>query len=181
MTRTTWTLAFLFVSLFTAVTPASGDGLRDPHIRSNESELLTAVRDGARLSPTLQHLVEGLEASDVVVYLMFSREESPRMAGHIAWLTKAAGRRYLRISIDRRTLGCDRIAILGHELHHAMEIAESPAVTDEVSLGGLYRRIGFKSAVGKADCFDSAGAILAGQLIKRETRERYTELTSRTR
>ena len=181
MTRTTWTLAFLFVSLITVGTTAAGAEVRDPHIRSTESELLTAVRDGARLSPTLQSLVERLEASDVIVYLMFGREESPRMAGHIAWLTKAAGRRYLKISVDRRTFGADRIAILGHELHHALEIAESSAVTDEVALGALYRRIGFKSAVGGADCFDSAGAILAGQLIKRETQERYAELTSRSR
>ena len=133
--------------------------------------------DGARVSPTLRHLRDRIDASDVVVYLMFDRNVAPNAAGHTSFLTAAAGRRYLRVSIDRRLIGCERIAILAHELHHTLEIAESPAVRDEAGLAALYRRIGFTAGPGHTDCFDSVGAILAGQLVRREILGRYTELT----
>ena len=57
---------------------------------------------------------------------MFDRAPSRATAGHISLLTASGGRRYLRVSLDRNLLGCERIAILAHELHHAVEIAESP-------------------------------------------------------
>ena len=44
MTRTTWTLAFLFVALLTATPATANPGFRAPHIRSSETELLDAVR-----------------------------------------------------------------------------------------------------------------------------------------
>lgn len=181
MTRSAWTLAFLFLRLLTVHARAAEQELRDPHIRSSEAELLDALAKGARVSPTLQRLVDRLEASDVLVYLMFDRSPSPTTAGHISLVTAAAGRRYLRISIDRRNIGCQRIAILGHELQHAVEIADDPAVTDQAGMAALYRRIGFRSANDRIDCFDSLPAIAAGQLIQREVLARYTEFTSRSR
>jgi hypothetical protein len=176
MTRSTWTLAFLFLALF-APARAADPAFADPHIRSTEPELLEALAQGVRVSPTLRDLVDRLETSDVVVYLTFDRSLSPQLAGHLSLITAAPGRRYVRVAIDRRNLGCQRIAILGHELHHAIEIAESPAVVDEASLSALYRRIGFRSAGASVDCFDSIGAILAGHTVRKEALARYTEFT----
>jgi hypothetical protein len=182
MTRSTWTLAFLFLALISARTAGISSDIGDPHIRSSEAELLAAVHDGIHLSPTLQHIVGRLETSDVIVYLMFNRPAAAaRPTAHISLLATSAGRRYLRVTIDRSSTGCERIALLGHELHHALEIAESPSVTDEAGLAALYRRIGFRSVNDHTDCFDSVGAILAGQLIARELRGRYTDLTFRSR
>jgi hypothetical protein len=169
MTRLIWTLAFLFVA-FTPDPLASERVEFDPHIRSAEPELLDAVADGAPLSPTLHHLVDRLDASDVVVYLSFDRSPAPRMAGHLSLISAVPGRRYVRVSIDRRLAGWQRIAILGHELHHAVEIAESPSVTDETTLVALYQRIGFRSDGDGVhrECFDSVGAILAGRSVEKE-------------
>ncbi len=139
----------------------------------------SALTKGARVSPTLQRLVDRLDASDVLVYLMFDRSPSSGIAGHTSLVTAAAGRRYLRISIDRRNIGCQRIAILGHELQHAVEIADEPSVTDPAGLAALYRRIGFRSANNYTDRFDSQPAIAAGQRIQREVLAHYTEFTSR--
>jgi hypothetical protein len=168
MTRTTWTLAFFFVSLFTVHVRAAKADVRDPHIRSLDREMLDELENGARLSPTLQRLVDRLEASDVVVYLMFDRAARPGTAGHISLITTVPGRRYLRISIDRRHFGCRRLAVLGHELQHAVEIAEAPGATDQDSVASLYRTIGFKSDTGRSDCFDSQLAIDTGLQVQRE-------------
>jgi hypothetical protein len=168
MTCSLRTLACLFVALTFAPPGAAGATCPDPHIRSTDTELLDALAQGARVSPTLRRLVDRLEASDVVVYLMFDPRASPELAGHLSLLTAVRGRRYLRVSIDRRTNGCRRIAILGHELQHAVEIAEAPWVTSEATLAALYRRIGFSSGIGRLDCFDSAGAILAGRTVEKE-------------
>jgi hypothetical protein len=178
MTRSIWTLAFLFLAL--TLQPLAHEGF-DPHIRSSEPELLDAVARGVDVSPTLRALVDRLETSDVVVYLAFDRSPSPQLAGHLSLITAAGGRRYLRVAIDRRNAGCQRIAILGHELQHAVEIAESPSVTDEAALAALYRRIGFRSEGGHIDCFDSVGAILAGRTVEKEVRDRYTEFTRGSR
>jgi hypothetical protein len=152
----------------------------DPHIRSSEGELLAAIANGERVSPALRHLVERIAGSDVVVYVMFDHMPSPSTAGHIAFITAVSGRRYLRISVDRRIGGCQLVAILGHELQHAVEIADEPSVVDEPSLSALYRRIGFTSTGARhTEAFDSQLAIATGQLVEREVRARYTEFTER--
>lgn len=181
MTRSTWTLALLFLTLLTVHPHAADLAVHDPHIRSSDAELLDAMASGVRVSPTLRRLVDQLESSDVVVYLMFDGSPSPKTAGHISLMTAVAGRRYLRISIDRRHTGCQRIAILGHELQHAAEIADAAWVTDQHGIASLYRGIGFKSGPAEADCFDSRLAIATGRIIQREVLARHTDFTHHTR
>jgi hypothetical protein len=53
-----------------------------------------------------------------------------------------AGQRYLRIQIAVAARGNELIALVGHELQHALEVAESPGVRDEPSLMALYEAIG---------------------------------------
>jgi hypothetical protein len=149
--------------------PTAQSGVRDPHLRSVEVDLFDDLDIGVRLSPTFRHLVARLEESDVVVYLMFDRSLTPSMAGHVSVMSAVGGRRYLRISIDRRTAGCQRLAILGHELQHAVEIAEAADAADQNTMAALYRRIGFRSANGRQDSFDSPLAIETGQQVRRET------------
>ena len=149
----------------------------DPHIRSDEPALRNALGDGSRVSPTLHRLVDRLEASNVVVYVMYDRSPTPTLAGHTSLLTMAAGRRYLRVSIDRRNAGCRLVGMLGHELQHAVEIADAPSAIDHAGVASLYQRIGFRSQGMNVDCFDSAEAILIGRIIEREVWARYNEFT----
>ena len=181
MTGSTWTLALLFLTLLTVHPQAADPAVRDPHIRSSDAELLDAMASGARVSPTLRRLIDQLESSDVVVYLMFDRSPSSHTAGHVSLITSVAGRRYLRISIDRRNIGCQRIAILGHELQHAVEIADEAWVTDQEGIASLYRGIGFTSGPHQVDCFDSRLAIATGRIIQREVLARYTDFTNHAR
>jgi hypothetical protein len=157
MTRSIWTLALCWLAL--AVAPAAAErNVRERHLRSTEPELADLIEDGVRASPTLRRLVDRVEASDVIVHVVFDRSWSPH----------AAGARYLRISIDRRIAGSQRLALLGHELQHAVEIADAPWVTSHEGVATLYKSIGFRSDNGHDDCYESRPAIEAGRQVQRE-------------
>jgi len=104
MTRSIWTLALFLLVLHTHAFAAELT-VRDPHIRSLELELLDDLQKGAHASPTLKALLDRLETSDVVVYLTFDHAMPAHMAGRVSLMVAVPGRRYLRISIDRRSVG----------------------------------------------------------------------------
>ena len=166
MPRSIWMLCLVLLALSLPLSAQSV--IRDPHIRSTEPELLDDIERGALLSPTLRRLIARIESSDLVVYLVFDRPASPAMAGHLSLLAAVPQRRYLRIAIDRRSSGCRRLAILGHELQHAVEIADADRVVDQDGVASLYRLIGFSSNAGCQACFDSQLAIDTGVRVQRE-------------
>jgi hypothetical protein len=98
----------------------------------------------------------------------YDRSPSPRSAGHISLMAAAGGRRYLRLSLDPRYGGWQQTAMLGHELRHALEIADAPSAIDQESVASLYRRIGFST---DDRCFESAAAIDAGRQVHAEVLE----------
>ena len=69
-----------------------------------------------------------LEHSDVIVYI----EEVPRLPGglegRMMMLPLSHGQRYVRIQIALRGAPDDSVALLGHELQHATEVAQEIAV-----------------------------------------------------
>ena len=93
----------------------------------------------------------------------------PSIAGHITLMGSAGGRRYVRLSVNPRHDGRQRLAILGHELRHAVELADAEAVIDQPSLLSLYRRIGFRSG---ERAFESDAAIAAGRRVPDELARR---------
>src|SRR5471032_275897 len=157
MTRTAWTLTCL---LLFCSTRTHADDCRppDPHIRTTDHEIAAAIADATDRSPTFRDLVERLDRSDVVVYVTFDLAPPAGLAGRTTFVSAAGGRRYLRIQIDRRSAGCRRLGILGHELRHAVEIADAAAVTSDASLAALYREIGFGGSQGREMRFESDAA-----------------------
>lgn len=164
--------AYLTLALnFFIVEPALANETRGPgpaHIRSDHHDLLDAVEAGSRSSATFERLVQRLGASDVIVYLVYDFAPLPGVAARISFLSTAGGWRYLRVSIDPKYTGCQRLALLGHEFEHAVEIAEAAAVVDASSLAALYRQIGFRSGADHEDRFDTLDAIRAGWQIQLE-------------
>jgi len=165
MTRTIGTHALVLILLFTLPTLADSH-VPDPHIRTTCAALREALARGSRVSPTLRAIIDRLEASDVVVYLVSQRSEMAGIAAHVSSVSAAGGRRYLRIVFDPKYGGCQLMGLLGHELRHALEIAEEPSVVDARSLAILYRRIGFSR--DGMDQFDSTDAIEAGRRVMRD-------------
>jgi hypothetical protein len=140
-----------------------------PHIRSSERLIQAALTDGIQLSPSFRGLLERLEASDVVVHIVFDLSPRRDIAGHLAFAVKAGGVRYLRIFLSYRLAATDLVCLLGHELRHAAEIADHPWVVDQASMLRLYSAIGESEAW--SGTFDTRDAVAAGDRVRQEVIE----------
>lgn len=151
-----------------AVAPLSESAVLEAptrHIRTTDSSIKALLKRGFRRSPTFSALVARLQQSDVYVYV----EEVPRlpnaMEGRLMMLPVAHGHRYVRIQIALRGATEDSVAVLGHELQHAVEVADASEVHDEGDLAKLYQRIGIR---GGKDVYDTAAAQQMGRTVRRE-------------
>jgi hypothetical protein len=149
-------------------TAAGGSGpepSKFAHVRCLSPEARALKDDAVRRSPSIRSLVERLERSDVVVYLQLpgDSDQQPTVS-HLTFVSFAAGTRYVLVRIDPwRTAPPSRIALLGHELYHALEIAQDPGVRDPMTLRALYRRIGHEHGRGQ---FETEAARAAGRQVQ---------------
>jgi hypothetical protein len=111
------------------------------HVRAVDTRIAGAIADGLRRSTTFAQLVLALDRSDVIVYIETARSMPSSLAGRMLIAPGPAGHRYLRIQVGAAPRGNELIALVGHELQHALEVAESPGVRDEPSLIALYEAI----------------------------------------
>lgn len=137
---------------------------------------ITLLKDAVEHSAIVEDLLEQIERTDLVVYLMDSMPGvfvGPKSS--MVFLSGDTSNRYLLIRLDQMRLPQpERIAALGHELHHALEVAAAPEVKDALDMAGLYRRIGWETSKGR---FESRGAQaiafrIAKQLGKRDRSQR---------
>jgi len=160
-------------AFWVALLPAWSAGAQDPslrpsnvtHVRPTGSPAACTLERGQALSPTLRGLLGQLEESDLVVYI----EERPRRAGRpdawIEFIGAATGTRYARIIINMSLGPAQQLALLGHELQHALEIVARPEIRDRGSFLRYYEQFG--TAVHRRS-FDSAAALKTGEGIRQE-------------
>ena len=135
------------------------------HIRTTDATMRRLLKRGFRGSPSFAALVTRLQRSDVYVYV----EEVPRLPGalegRMMMLPRAHQHRYIRIQIALRGDNEDSVAVLGHELQHAVEVAEAEDVFDQEALARLYQRIGVR---GGEHIYDTVAAQQMGRTVRRE-------------
>jgi hypothetical protein len=140
-----------------------------PHLRPQTTDARQLVAEATRRSASIRDMVDRLERSDVIVYIRHRVFAESGLEGWIGILSTAAGRRYLVIELACGRPLNDQMATLGHELHHALEIADQPSVVDPRSLAALYKRIGIRTTgFGPAQMFETAGAREAALQVRRE-------------
>jgi hypothetical protein len=143
-----------------------------PRIRIHrDGRIEQLIADGLGLSPTFRDVVERLNNSDVVVYVRGHNEATRREDGYLQFIGTAAGYRYLQAHIRYSTSRAHQIALIGHELFHAVEVAAAASVIDVPSFAREYARIGFVShtfRVSGAVAYDTHAAIRTGDQILRE-------------
>lgn len=134
----------MFLLLISFLTPAASiDATSSIRPLDRAAERLAA--DARRLSPTAARLAEAVDRSHVVVYLRTGVRLPAR--GVLNFAACGGGVTYVQIRIDLNQPPDEKIAVLAHELTHAVELTESPVpVCSEPALAALYRRIGTAGA-----------------------------------
>jgi hypothetical protein len=140
-----------------------------PRLRPADAETREMVRLGRDLSPSLAALFTRIEATDVVVYLKCARLSS-RVDGQLTFLSSVAGLRYVLVEIACDRGEIRRLATVGHELQHALEIAQWPSIVDEASLGRAYAEFGVqrdRTSTARV-AYDTPAAIEVGAQVWKE-------------
>lgn len=144
-------------------------------LRPLDAVARSVVEIGLERSDLFRALAGRVDRSDVIVYISTSNSLSNGTDGRLQLMTVVSKVRYLLITI-RRDLTADRlVAMLGHELMHAVEVAEDRAVVDNDSLRRLYARIGHSH---DSQTFDTRAAVDAGHRVLAEIRTHATRRAS---
>ena len=138
------------------------------NLRPQDDRLTQLMRAGSARSATFKSLVDRIEASRVIVYVAINPLMKPNLSGMLTWMTQAGGYRYVRASISHDLTPDQMIATIAHELHHAVEVIEDEAVSDEKSLVALYRRIGQQSGTASPSRWETEGAQKTGFVVRKE-------------
>ena len=160
-----WSMIPLLALAAAPVSP--GAVLESPtrHVRTTCPYAQSLLRDGFQRSPTFARLLVRLERSDLIVYIESQVTLPPGIEGRLVMLSAAHGVRYVLIQIGTGDSLMDAIALLGHELEHANEIADAREVVDMSGFVALYERIGVKSGWHQ---YETKMAQEAGRQIRRE-------------
>jgi hypothetical protein len=137
------------------------------HVRTTDRYMQRLIADGVDRSPTLRALLAALETTDVIVYIEPVSELPGTVAGRLLLLPYGGTQRYLRIQIKLGAPAPNVIALMGHELRHALEVAAAPDVHTEKELIALYKRIGDRSSERLHE-YDTSAARSTGRRIQRE-------------
>jgi hypothetical protein len=156
-------------STFAPLTPAQVQAVMSSpkrHVRAVGSSIERIIAEGLRRSGTFAQLVVALNSTDVIVYIETGRGLPSTVAGRMLLAAGPANQRYLRIQVNGRSRSNELIALIAHELRHALEVAESPDVRDQQSLIALYERIGHP---GRAQhTYDTLAAQNTGKKVRTE-------------
>jgi hypothetical protein len=160
------------VVVLAVTSPALAEVSARVHVRTWDVRARQLVRYGLRQSALARELAARLDASDVYVYVEQDCELPTGLMGRLSFMAAAPRVRYLSVRLSCKAPVTVQIAALGHELRHAVEIADDPSIVDEASLVAGFRRIGFPSHHGMPtmESFDTQAAIDAGAQVWREIR-----------
>src|SRR5258706_1975303 len=168
-------LVFTFATILVTATLAYSQPTAPeppPRIRPDTPEVRGLLDELLERSPTARQLVEHLQRSDVIVYVRHRWFATDSVDGHIGLLSSNSRQRFLIIELACRRTRLQQLATLGHELRHAVEIADETSVINSQSLSALYRRIGEWVNAGTAlENYETNAAVAAGRRVRGELME----------
>ena len=139
----------------------------DRRVRAIAPDIQALIARGMAKSSTFARLMVDIDNTDVIAYVEFNDRLPMGTAGRLAWaVSPPEGPRYLRIQISPTGTPNQQVAVLAHELQHALEVAHAPDVRDIPSFARLYDRIGTGNTLGR--CYDTEAAQLVGRRVTLE-------------
>ena len=139
-----WTLLLVSVSLTTSGSIAGADQTpRVPRVRAEHPDLAAAIARGIEQSKTFRGLVDAIEATDGLVYVLEGTcGQGLRACLHMS-VELAGPYRLLRVLVNRRRApGCELVGSIGHELQHALEALSNPNIRNGFALSSYFHQIG---------------------------------------
>ena len=138
----------------------------DRRVRATDTRLRSLLAEGLHRSRTFAALITALNRSDVIVYIESVMILPKDTMGRLTMMPRAGESRYLRVQIRADLSRREAIALIGHELRHALEIADATEVRDTTAMIKLYERIGHAS-IGE-HAYDTEAAQDTGRIVRRE-------------
>ena len=112
------------------------------NIRASDEELVALLDDGIKRSATFKGLVDRLSKSDVILYVRPDVTAKANAPTRLTFLAAKGGYRYLVIRVASAGRKEQQLATLGHEMQHAIVIADAASVVDSQSLKREFERVG---------------------------------------
>jgi hypothetical protein len=122
------------------------------NIRASDDELVALLEDGIKRSATFKGLVDRLAKSDVILYVR-PDVTAKNNAMKLTFLAAKGGYRYLVIRVGAGRSKDQQLATLGHEMQHAVIIADASSVVDSASLKREFERVGKLTQPAMGDDF----------------------------
>ena len=155
--------------LLTLFLPHGASAETTPHLRILDGQLKSLFEHGLTQSPTLRELADKVEAAPILVFVEGDIRMSERLGARLQFVTSVDGVRYVRVDINCTLAPRRQIALLAHELQHALEIAERPDIVDIEAMESMYEDIGFQSFEnGRHRSFETRAAIDVQETVDRE-------------
>lgn len=136
----------IILVLITVAVPYRSYAQSSPHVRFLDSVLKGLFDQGLQQSPTLRALVDKVEAAPILVFIEGDIRMPAHLGARLNFVTSVNGMRYVRVDIDCTLSPRRQIALLAHELQHALEIGERTDILDAEGMESLYEEIGFNSS-----------------------------------
>jgi hypothetical protein len=137
------------------------------HLRPTTPAAAAYLEAGKARSATFRELVAAIEQSDLAVYIPALPVGS---VGQLQFVSAAGGLRYVWITVRIQGTDDDVVPILGHELTHAVEIAQAPEVKSAAGLLRLYERLGRGSKSVVSAYFETDNAQRTQAAVAKELR-----------
>jgi len=162
-------LAAVVVAMSVGANAAACDTTLPDHVRILDCPLAMAVARAAQRSAVLNDLLQRVQRTNGLIYITPPPPAgtATRLLGGFSHAVSLAGsHRILRIFVSGK-LDDASMAIVGHELRHALEVLELSTAGTETEVDALFDQIGWRTS-GRTG--ETQAALDAGYAVARELR-----------
>jgi hypothetical protein len=135
-----------------------GEVLLGSHLRTDNASVAAAIQTGLERSRTFKRLVDTIDRTDGIVYVVRGRCGFHVRACLVLQVTPSGQNRLLRILVDARKDDKELVGSIGHELQHAVEVLSDRRVMNNHDIYNFYQRV----APTDKGRFETEAAIQAG-------------------
>jgi hypothetical protein len=160
----------VFVALATSSSAFAQTPVQGPtRVRGSSPAIVEAIERAIQQSPTFNHLVTAIAATDGIVYVYYGECGRNVLACLVLVVNQAGPYRILQIRVDPRRKGHELMVAIGHELKHALELLNEPTVVNNSTAHNFYQRI----APRRGNSFETQAAVEIGLKIDGELRQSH--------